>query len=64
MNLWIARDKSGLLFLYEGRPQRNDRYFYNTPTGNSVKVEESLFPELTWENSPREVELKLKDKEE
>ena len=43
MKLWIARDQNSDLFLYPIKP---DRY-------------SDLFPEVTFENSPMEVELKL-----
>jgi hypothetical protein len=60
MKLWIARDKDGMLYLYEEKPNlaySNAPYFdadsgcYDLPIG--------LFPEVTFENSPQEVELKL-----
>ena len=60
MNVWIARDKDGMLYLYEDEPKlaySNAHYFdaangcYDLPIG--------LFPEVTFENSPQEVELKL-----
>lgn len=62
MKLWIARDKDGMLYLYENKPKiaySNANYFdddngvcYNLPIG--------LFPEVTFENSPQEVEVELK----
>jgi hypothetical protein len=30
--------------------------------GNSISIDNDLFPEVTFENSPMEVELKLIDK--
>ena len=55
--LWVARDKNGFLFAYEGKPARCDnqkewigRFF------SSMK--NSYFPELKWEDEPIEVELR------
>ena len=55
--LWVARDKNGFLFAYEGKPARCDnqkewigRFF------SSMK--NSYFPELKWEDEPIEIELR------
>lgn len=45
MNLYVARDEMGTLFLYDGE---NNDY---------IKLDEHLFPELTLEQGPIEVEL-------
>ena len=54
--LWVARDKNGFLFAYEGKPARCDnqkewigRFF------SSMK--NSYFPDLKWEDEPIEIEL-------
>lgn len=59
MTYWAARDKYGDCFLYESKPiecidgvwQANQCRFYS--------ISPRLFSELTHENSPMEVELKL-----
>ena len=55
--LWVARDKNGFLFAYEGKPARCDnqkewigRFF------SSMK--NSYFPDLKWEDEPIEIELR------
>ena len=63
MKLWIARDKSGDLCLFRKKPIY--RYSYNFKhedwfDGDFLTVIDSKsFPEITFENSPQEVELKL-----
>ena len=57
MKLWIARDEDGDLYLYEREPIRAFDYFYSSYT--SIRIDENLFPKVTFENSPQEVELKL-----
>ena len=72
MKLWIARDKDGSLSLYACKPIEIGGSFY-VHTGferigydtSYVKgwyidgINRKLFPEVTFENSPQEVELKL-----
>ena len=70
MELYIARDKDkdGGLFLYNNKPnfvedeglflsnensEDNDIYY------DGIEIDSKLFPEVTWENSPKRVELKL-----
>ena len=56
MKLWIARDKYGL-WLLETKPYIDNDMF--TCEGNVYNIDSELFPEVTFENSPQEVELKL-----
>ena len=58
MKLYIARDKDGMARLYSGEPWKNE------PTGTfhgavTIMMLYEEFPEITWENSPQQVELKL-----
>lgn len=66
MKLWIARTKprdgagGSFLGLFEGKPyyiEALDLWF--SPMGFPTYIDFNLFPEVTFENSPREVELKL-----
>ena len=61
MKLWIARDKdSDELYLYKQKPTlTNGCFFYDN---DSWEIDEENFPEVTFENSPQEVELKLVEK--
>lgn len=63
MKLWIARESYGGLFIYTNRPIRKEMCF-NAATGYEPVMELSWdsFPEVTFENSPMEVELKLVEK--
>lgn len=61
MKLWIARDRRGRLFLYEQEPIYEfsiDEWFSDY---YRLLFEVIDFPEVTFENSPQEVELKLKE---
>ena len=60
MKLWIARDNTthhDQLFLYYEKPRKVDSVFTGFTCGTLKK---ELFPEITFENSPQEIELKLK----
>ena len=59
MKLWIARDRYGL-WLLETNPYINNDMF--TCDGNVYRIDDDLFPEVTFENSPMQVELKLVEK--
>lgn len=61
MKLWIARNDGGTLELHQRKPS------ISKVTGKPVWVNggfvgfifNDIFPEVTFENSPQEVELKL-----
>lgn len=62
MELWIARNKDNSLFIYYLLcPTRIDDIFLGLPNREyCLKIDSDSFPEVTWENSPQLVELKLK----
>ena len=65
MGLWLARDKSGELWVYDNKPQRYDNYYRNKDEDIRFLAEpiyESLYPEVTFENSPVELVPKMVDK--
>ena len=63
MKLWIARNQNGSLWLHEEKPslvydEELGSWYYEK--GDFLGLyDESLFPEVTFENSPQQVELKL-----
>lgn len=63
MKLWIARDESDELSLYYLKPELNnldDLAFYQPQKfGMEYPICSDLFPEVTFENSPQQVEIKL-----
>lgn len=60
MKLWIARDIDGYLNLYINKPSldSNDNMYY-VVEDDYLNIDKDLFPEVTFENSPQQVELKL-----
>lgn len=68
MKLWIARDEDGDLFLYNQKPSilKNgvDPWdCFQAPNKEFLAIPNELFPEVTFENSPQEIEIKLVDNE-
>ena len=63
MKMWIARDQGirnieGELFLYINKPTSIGGIWYDEEV--FYTIDNRLFPEVTFENSPQEVELIIK----
>ena len=59
--MWIARDKYGKLFLYKNKPHKYIDFFLHRE-GNlfyekkkSIEINSSLYPKVTFENSPQKI---------
>lgn len=59
MKLYIARDLDGELFLYDKKPVKGRRRFNVKMFSHTYRISSSNFPEVTFENSPQLVEVKL-----
>ena len=57
--LWVARDNNGKLYLYNEKP----KYYNDLKVWFSgricSKLDNNIFPDLTWKDEPIEVELRL-----
>jgi frataxin-like iron-binding protein CyaY len=66
MSVWIARDKNGELYLYKSEPWRckedKNGHFDCDADEMLLPMDEDMYPEITWENSPKEFELKAVEK--
>ena len=58
MKLWIARDSNKELWIYDHKPIKKDGFFELAKCFAS-ELPIWAFPEVTFENSPHEVELKI-----
>ena len=56
---WVARDSDGSLNIHQEKPSRWSIYLW-TFGGGYFHIDKTLFPELTWEDEPIEVELTIK----
>lgn len=60
MKLWIARDKDGELYLYPNKPIKGDyRFTCGYVYDDYITLNSGDFPEVTFGNSPQEVEVKI-----
>lgn len=56
--LWVARDKDKKLYLYDSKPKRDcDCGAWCSDLSCVCVISSSLFPDLTWEDEPIEVEM-------
>lgn len=62
--MYVARDKDGNLYLFQKRPRKsNNFHVWLEECINMIKLDSSLFPEVSWEDEePTEVELVKKEK--
>lgn len=64
MKHWLARDVDGSLWIYKGRkPKTNEHGFFLSESNDFTELNKEWFTEVTFENSPIKVELKLVKKE-
>lgn len=60
---WMARDKNGALFMYKDKPSRiSPQTIWHGELVIDAELDISLFPNLTWDSDPIEVELIIKRK--
>ena len=57
MKLWVARNKSGTLVLWFNKPVKQGEGWYSND--GFFILDSTQFPEVTFENSPQMVEIKL-----
>ena len=61
MELWIARDPDGELVLYKTEPKVREylgQKSFDTDE-EFLPIDNSLYPEVTFENSPRKIKINL-----
>ena len=59
MKLWIARNTDNTLALFQSKPILEDLNWDETLNEDYMFIPEYLYPEVTFENSPQQVEIKL-----
>lgn len=57
MKFWVARNKSGTLVLWFNKPVKQGDSWYNND--GFFILDSTQFPEVTHENSPQQVVIKL-----
>jgi hypothetical protein len=66
MKLYIARDENGIIAIYKRKPYKKYDKFtkswhwhIDNSSGDYMCLLDYYFPEVTFQNSPQEIELKL-----
>ena len=61
MKMWIARNVDNTLVLFQSKPILKDELIWDeTLNEDYMFIPEYLYPEVTFANSPQEVELVIK----
>lgn len=63
--MYVARDKNKSLWLFVDKPKRsqnNDWWRTSSQDDECLEINGDLFPDLSWEDEPLEVELRADDK--
>jgi hypothetical protein len=55
---WVARDEDSKLTFFTAEPTKRAGYFYSDK-GIEIGIDETLFPEVTFHNSPVRVSIHL-----
>lgn len=58
-SVWVARDKDGELWLYNNKPVKTDfaGIFHNGAFGDGMPIDNRIYPEITYDNSPVKIKL-------
>ena len=60
---WVCRDKDGRLLLFRlNKPQRETVGYWDSWDDGYEYLPSNLFPNLTWQDEPIEVEIQIKPK--
>lgn len=59
--MFIARDKNNDLYLFDELPRRGTECWWaeSGVDGTYLKLNKSLYPEITWDSEPQQVRLEL-----
>lgn len=56
-SVWVARDDDGSLWIYTTKPVKGGGMFSCSASGDMFQIDDSVYPEITFENSPVKVKL-------
>ena len=60
MELYVARDKDGILTLFPCKPYCSESgVWYGETDGRDLVLKKDMLPEVTFENSPKKIEITL-----
>lgn len=56
-SVWVARDDDGSLWIYTTKPVKSCGMFHCSASGEMFQIDDSVYPEITFDNSPIRVKL-------
>lgn len=56
-SVWVARDLDNSLWIYTTKPVKSDGMFCCSAAGEMFQIDDSVYPEITFDNSPIKVKL-------
>lgn len=57
--MWIARDRTGILRIYDNKPKVDKRKQEIISIGGYYDININLFPQITFDNSPKKIKIEL-----
>ena len=57
--MWIARDRTGILRIYDNEPKVDKRKQEIISIGGYYDININLFPQITFDNSPKKIKIEL-----
>lgn len=62
--MYIARDKNNDLYLFNDLPTRGNECWWatNEVDGTYLRLNKSLYPEVTWDSEPLKAQLSINDR--
>lgn len=63
-NAWVARDESGELIAHAEKQERDNCGKEWDSNKGMITLDDTLFPSVTWENSPKKVRVTIELEEE
>ena len=57
--MWVARDCDNSLYLYEEEPVKEEGFYCCIHHTQIMELDEDLFPELSYEDGPKQAKLVL-----
>lgn len=63
MKVYIARDRDFSLCAYVSKPEKNDieGYWVCKIPLSTIKIDKDLFPDLTYDSEPKEIEMNFSE---
>lgn len=59
IEMWMARDRSGILRIYDNEPKVDKRKQEIISIGAYYEIDSNSFPQITFDNSPKKIYVEV-----